>query len=62
MDRFEHGLKDAQDARVVAHCANPACEGEIYEGDYVDRFGEDRYCCTRCLFEAQGTVITVEDE
>lgn len=62
MDRFEQGLPDPQQAKVVAICANPACDGEIYEGQYVDHFDTTLYCCTRCLFETEGTVITVEGE
>lgn len=56
MDRFEQGLKDPQEAEVVAYCANPSCEGEIYEGQAVVTYGDDLCCNFGCLAKLLGAV------
>lgn len=62
MDRFEQGLPDPQQAKVVGYCSNPSCGGEIYEGQQAEWFGDNMYRCIPCLFEAEGTVISAEGE
>lgn len=62
MDRFEQGLPDPQEMKVVGHCDE--CGGEIYEGQTVISFGADRLCNSDCLINYLGavTISAGEDE
>jgi hypothetical protein len=60
-DRFSQGLRDPQEAPVMAHCA--ACGGEIYphEDVYVIN-GDILHNMWECLVQyVDPSVMTVED-
>lgn len=58
MDRFEQGLPDPQEAKVVGYCDE--CSGEFYEGQEVLTIGQDRVCNFKCLVSYIGAeTITV---
>lgn len=48
-DRFERGLPDPQEARIVGKCEQ--CKYEIFEGNEVIRYEDLMFCDTFCLQE-----------
>ena len=61
MDRFERGLADPQEAKVVSECMY--CSGEIYEGQTYTKAGDEPYCNMKCYAESIGAVtITAGEE
>lgn len=62
LDRFAQGLKDAQEAPVLACCAG--CGGEIYRGEMVCQLegGELLHWEARCLeLFFRPAMVTVEE-
>lgn len=61
-DRFSQGLRDPQEAPVVATCE--ACGGEIYEGDlvYAVNGGYVLHDDTECLVEYIGARLMSAEE
>ncbi len=62
LDRFSQGLRDPQEAPVVAHCA--ACDGEIYDADliYMMPGGDVIHGDRRCLEDYTGAVLLSAEE
>lgn len=61
LDRFEQGLPDPQEAKVIEECLG--CGNEIYEGQDVVHYGDELYCNYKCLADAFGaTRITAGED
>ncbi|NEZ45365.1 hypothetical protein [Paenibacillus alvei] len=61
MDRFERGLPDPQEAKVVDECLE--CGAEIYQGQTAVKAGDGHCCNFKCFALALGAIlITVGEE